>query len=262
MAVRLREITADNFVEAMRLKVRPEQDGFVASSAASILAGPVLPARDRAAGSAVLAAPALETARVVVAFEVRGDLHGVATNFGDHALDGHRLAERDLHRATETPLAEMPHEGIAGQELEDAGDRCSRDVPRDEVDRPRAGIVRQIRHEDADSRTPGLSVVSRLGRDEKSAALADIRGGPVEGVAVSLPRFLRSQASFGFACNPPHGTRDKPLPSGALHLDRRRGEDGERALRDVRTQLGDVACRDHFEVGSVDRRGEKKGRED
>jgi diamine N-acetyltransferase len=36
MDVQIREITADNFVEAMRLKVKPEQEGFVASNAASI----------------------------------------------------------------------------------------------------------------------------------------------------------------------------------------------------------------------------------
>jgi diamine N-acetyltransferase len=36
LTVHLREITADNFVEAIRLKAKPEQEGLVASNAASI----------------------------------------------------------------------------------------------------------------------------------------------------------------------------------------------------------------------------------
>lgn len=36
MAVRLCEITADNFVDAIRLRVRSDQEGFVAPNAASI----------------------------------------------------------------------------------------------------------------------------------------------------------------------------------------------------------------------------------
>lgn len=36
MDIQIREITADNFVEAMRLEVTPEQKGYVASNAASI----------------------------------------------------------------------------------------------------------------------------------------------------------------------------------------------------------------------------------
>ncbi len=36
MDISIREITADNFVEAIRLKVKPEQEAFVASNAVSI----------------------------------------------------------------------------------------------------------------------------------------------------------------------------------------------------------------------------------
>ena len=36
MNIHIQEITADNFIDAIRLRVKPEQEGFVASNAASI----------------------------------------------------------------------------------------------------------------------------------------------------------------------------------------------------------------------------------